>query len=494
MANARWLGIDLGTTNTLAAYLNESRVPQLIPDAANGETSTPSILHVRGNHCVVGHSLERLLRASPALPVCRNWKLAMGAGNALFEDDAGREWSAEDVAGVLLKKVRHDAAIHLGEEVFSAQITVPANFNQVQRLATIGAGLSAGFVDVELLDEPVAAATAYSTVQSQPAEALFVFDLGGGTFDATVLHSSTEGLHALATRGANDIGGKFVDEAVFDVFRNVFHEVSGGQTPSSGLSQRLYDLAEQTKCGLSPVDQPFIEHVLLADGVPLRVGMTYRQLSPLVFPLVTRAAELSERCVVEAGLGWSQIDRILMVGGSSALPAARQKLAAISGLSQDRIVSYEPARAVAYGAAIVAGGAARPTQAICSHDLGIRTYDPVSKRAKVEVLIPRNSPIPAKVKRQFFGRNANETQIRIQVVQSIDGGEHQGVTEFMFGPLERPDVDGVQVQFEYTAAGTLQVTADGQNQSMSSVTTLGAGPEAVLQQRKQIPHNDMLMH
>ena len=202
-----YLGIDLGTTFSLVAYMNDHGQPTLFPDFHNAnEFRTPSVVHIGTEGCFVGTAVEEILDDEPGLNHARFFKLAMGNNQAIFTDHLNRYWWPQSLSALVLKKMLQDVETFAQDEVGGALITVPANFNNAQRRATREAAQMAGLQRVKLLDEPVAAATFYGFNHKGKEQTLFVYDLGGGTFDATVLQVGDQGLYSFATAGRNQHG------------------------------------------------------------------------------------------------------------------------------------------------------------------------------------------------------------------------------------------------------------------------------------------------
>ena len=416
------LGIDLGTTFSLAAFLNDRNVPELIPDARyHEEFITPSVIHVEGNHVLVGHTAERVLHARPNLPVTRHAKLAMGTDDVLFEDRKGQSWLPQSISSAILKKLRHDATVRLGHEPDSATIAVPANFTSRQRLATRIAGLQAGFETVDLIDEPVAAAAAYGLQNPGSDQTIFVFDLGGGTFDATVIHNASDGIHVLSTAGSKQIGGKFFDEAIAQDLETHYQEVTGKQQLSPATKETFRKFAIEAKCNLSMAKQYRLHKDLLLDQEVHSMLYTYHHLSRVLYPMLQKTIDLSEQCIKEAGLEWSQIDKVLLTGGSSQLPAVTEKLMQASGLSTESFSIFQPSDAIAFGAALVGNSDKNESyqlkQQISAYELGILTVNPETGMKAVEVLMPRNCSLPFSCKRRFYYLSDKEDFLDVFLVQ-----------------------------------------------------------------------------
>ena len=467
-----YLGIDLGTTFSIVSYVNPQGVPTLFPDYHDAnEFRTPSVVHIGPEGCFVGQALEELLEDEPALPCARFVKLAMGMPEAVFTDHQERLWLPEGISAVILRKMLHDVQAFVHEDVGGVIITVPANFNDEQRRATRNAALLAGLPCPQLIEEPVAAATYYGFAEGKKEQTLFVYDLGGGTFDATVLQSSPEGLYALATEGNNRLGGKEVDEVIMKQVTDEFlrqHGFNPLDDPASATQLRRF--ATDTKLKLARPGREQVRKTLLLAGRTLDFIITRNQFERMIEDLIDETLVVSERCLKSAGLDWSLMDRILLTGGSSLLPLVEKKIALASQKSRTEIVCKQPHQAVAYGAALIAEQRRRQLageecdtqlQQISAYDLGIRVADKQTGQPAVEVLIPRNSPIPARQGTTFYTTRADQTRMVIEVVQQrAPGVEEKSLGYFAFGPIDKPRKNyPVEITLAYDLDGLVTVTA-----------------------------------
>jgi len=464
------LGVDLGTTFSLAAFVGPGHPVELVGDAKfHGQVSTPSVVHVEGEHAVVGHLLERIVRANPALPVTRHAKLNIGDDTPLFVDDKARPWLPESISSLILKKLFQDATVKVPGTISGTAIGVPANFDSRQRLATRRAGVLSGLPNVQLVEEPVAAAACYAHLNGAEDQTLFVYDLGGGTFDATVVHSSGDGVYALSTLGSNHIGGRFFDDEVVADLQRAYQAQTGIQTLSVAAREVLRGVAIEAKSSLNMQNNYRLQKSLVVDGNVLDLCFTYHHLSRLIYPMLNDTVRLSEQCIREAGLAWDQIDVVILTGGSSLLPAVREKIAAASGKRAERIVCYQPHQAVAYGAALLAGSEGgsevgsglKLMQRISSYNLGIRTLNPATGEAEVAFLIGRNTPLPKTVKQTFYTSRKQQPEITVELVQSKAGSEDaRALGKFSFGHINN-DVKNAPIEIEitYGADGIVNVVA-----------------------------------
>jgi molecular chaperone DnaK len=464
-----YLGIDLGTTFSLASYVNAQGTPALFPDFHNAnEFRTPSVIHIGEEGCLVGQPVEELLEDDATLPHARFVKLAMGKEEGVFVDDKGRHWRAETLSALILKKILRDVVAFTPEPVGGVIITVPANFNDDQRKATRQAAVMAGLPAPMLLEEPIAAATFYGFSEKSGEQTLFVYDLGGGTFDATVLQAAESGLYALATEGSNCIGGKNVDEAIVDQVAEEYSRVHGSDPRTDAAArEQLRRFANEAKLKLSQPGARQVRRTLVIGGRTLDYLITREQFEALIDALVMDTIAVSERCLREAGLDWSMVDRILLTGGSSLLPLVQERVRVASALPPGHIICKQPHQAVAYGAALIArqrfaGDVQGKTlRQIAAWDLGIRVIDKQTGEPAVKALIARNSEVPAQATTTFYTNRPEQTRMIIEVVQQQEPGvSEKSLGYFAFGPIASPRKNyPVEITLAYDSHGMVKVTA-----------------------------------
>ncbi len=465
------IGIDLGTTFSLASYLNAQGVPVLVPDFHQATLyRTPSVASIRGGQAHVGHALEEKLLDEPGLPICRGFKQLMGSLTVAYRDDEGRHWSAPALSALVLKKLLNDVEGHCAESVEHALITVPANFNDAQRKATQMAARLAGLSSVSLIEEPVAAAAFYGFSERDAEQTLLVYDFGGGTFDATVLQISQGRLYVLATDGDNQLGGRHLDQALVQLVAADFQRRHGiDPLQDAAAAETLRRFAEAAKIGLCQPGHGQMRKTLVLTGKVSEVTLSADQLERLVAPLVAATLQSCARCLEGAGLGWSQIDRILLVGGSSLLPQIGRALLQTSGKAPAALICKQPHQAVAYGAAILAealahqaiSGEAALHHAVAPYHLGLRVREANGQGVRVEVLIKRNTPLPARHTATFYTSRSDQTRLIFDIVQSKgDNAIDASLGMFAFGPLRSPCKNyPVELSVAYDAQGLVRVTA-----------------------------------
>lgn len=472
------IGIDLGTTNSLVAFVNDHNNPELIPDPLFSDIYIiPSVVHVTEGAAVIGEHLERLVKANPQLKAARSVKLIIGNQKPIFHSN-NEAWTAEKISALILKKVKQNAEIKLGETIDEALIAIPANFDSNERVATQIAATMAGFKVTELVEEPVAAAASYCLNSNSRVQTLFVYDLGGGTFDATVIHVSEDGLYALSTIGSKEIGGKFFDDLIVKELKTLYFSLVGNKKLSTGAIDTFEKYALEIKQTLDPVKCNSLHKSLLIDGYVMDVIFTYQELSQLIYPLLDRSLALSEKCINDAGLNWDQIDTVILVGGSSLLPAVRNKLADLTSKDKDSIAIFQPQEAIAYGAAILGdelvsenGNKICLKQQIASTNLGIAIYNPKTSQMEMEVLIERNTPLPKTVHKTFYTNQKNQKELVIQLVQSKIGvDEFEKLGNFSIGPIENEsENESVDITITLNKEAIIKCSASIKQRTISSI-------------------------
>lgn len=464
------VGIDLGTTFSAAAVINDQGIPALVPDVEKADAFlTPSVVHVGEDGALVGNMLEAILADEPALPHARFFKLHMGEARGVFRDHAGRDWWAPALSALVLRKLLADIEAFTNENIGAAVITVPANFSDAERRATRDAAILAGIPRVKLMEEPVAAARYYGFEQPENDRTCFVYDLGGGTFDATVLQSADTGLYALATGGSNRLGGKWIDDIVINAVLDEFERQHSDRPHDPASLQQVRRFAVDAKLQLSKPGNNRVSKTLLVGGRTLDFVLTQDHFNNLAEQLIEETLKVCETVLAKKNLDWSMVDTLLLTGGSSLLPMVARKLAVVSKQPVDAIRSRQPHQAVAYGAALLAeqlfadSGTAASLQQICSHDLGVRAIDPETRQPGVRVLIARNTPVPASQRLTFYTTRTDQARMIVEVVQVHGEGSarmENSLGHFAFGPIETPRKNyPVEIELGYDVDGMVSARA-----------------------------------
>ncbi len=493
----RIVGIDLGTTNSVVAVLEGGR-PQVIASAEGGRT-TPSVVGFnRDKELLVGQLARRQLVLNPRNTfanlkryVGRSWdELEEGSLSVPYTiraNDQGnvrvvcpateREYASEELVASILRKLVDDASTYLGEPVEAAVITVPAYFNDAQRQATRDAGRLAGISVERILNEPTAAALAYGFDRSAVKRVL-VFDLGGGTFDVSVLRIANGVFDVKATSGDTQLGGNDWDRRIVDWLADAFQQEHGIDLRRDRQAlQRLTEAAEKAKIELSGVQSTPISLPFIATGPegPLHIETTLERsrFEGLCPDLLDRLLRPVQRALRDASLAADDIDDVVLVGGSTRMPMVQEMVRTL--IPREPCQSVNPDEVVAIGAAVQAGILTGELRDLMLNDvtplsLGLETIGGVMK-----VLIPRNTPIPVRKSDLFSTSEANQNSVEIHVLQGerqmAEGNKSLGRFRLSGIPPAPRGVPQVQVSFDIDANGLLQVSATdrttGRQQSVS---------------------------
>lgn len=425
----RIVGIDLGTTFSAVSVVNDLEQPEILTNR-DGESITPSVVLFQGAVALVGTMAKRSAAASPD-DVVEFVKRHMGNASWKFEASDGRTYRPEEVSALILKRLAEDAGVALGEEISQVVVTVPAYFDDAQRRATQDAGRIAGLDVVRVLNEPTAAALAYG-LSSGFNGTVLVYDLGGGTFDVSVLTIKDGEFLILATGGDRNLGGFEWDNELM-MMLNERYQAEGGPDllDSGGLEAGLRERALIAKHSLSTVE---LTRVVLGSGAVNRtIEVTRAEFEDRTSAMVSRTKDLTEMVREESGLAWSDIDRVLLVGGSTRMPMIRSMVERDMGRPIERRI--HPDEVVALGAAVLARlvestSGARPELTVnghtvqigdvTSHGLGTLVLDADSGRLVNSVIIPHNTRIPAKQAGRFSTIRDNQAEVEIEVTVGDD--------------------------------------------------------------------------
>lgn len=464
---SRAIGIDLGTTFSAISVLNEFGKAEIVPNA-EGERVTPSVVYFGDDDSIVVGTVAKNAAVSDPYNVVEFIKRQMGSGDYVFTHGE-REYGPEEIAALILKKLKQDAQRLLGESVTDAVITVPAYFDDARRRATINAGKIAGLNVLRIINEPTAAALAYGLTNVSD-QRVIVYDLGGGTFDVTIMDISQGEITVVATDGDHMLGGNDFDDQIMLYVNDAFKREHGLDLLTDiEVQQDLRQRAETAKKTLSSRGSARIN--MSAFGKRLTVELSREQFEQMTGHLLERTKMLMESVLAQAESSWDRIDTVLLVGGATRMPMVAEMIRHISGKTPDRAIN--PDEAVAMGAAIQAGilMAKRGDSAILrtaegrrlantrvtdvtSHAFGIVLMDERTKEEYNQVMIARNTPIPHEVRDQFYTVANNQPRVKFVVLQGQDRDPANcniiGETELEF---DRPKPRGypVRVTYQYDA-------------------------------------------
>ncbi|MHB8899543.1 MAG: Hsp70 family protein [Thermoguttaceae bacterium] len=481
------IGIDLGTTFSVIAHIDETGHPVTLPNA-EGDRITPSAVLFDGDDVIVGKEAVKAI-ATEAHRVATGSK--RDVGHRVFRKTLeGKQYPPEVIEAFILNKVRSDAAAQLGPFT-KAVITVPAYFDEVRRKATQDAGYMAGLEVLDIINEPTAAAVAFGHLQgflrpdpsAAKAQRFLVYDLGGGTFDVTVMEIEGTSFNALATDGDVQLGGYEWDQRLVDLVAEQFIRQHGlDPRDDAATAGRLWQDCEDAKRTLSARTKAAV--TCNFQGRSARVDISRDQFEESCRDLVDRTRFTTVQTLSAAGLEWGDLDRLLLVGGSTRMPMIHQMLHEISGITPDTSVAAD--EAVAHGAALRAkllldraGG--RPStfriKNVNSHSLGVVATDPLTGRPRTGVVIPRNTPLPVTARRTFRTKKTDQRSILVRIVEgespSPDDCVPIGRCSVPRLPRHLPVGTPIDVLFDYKSDGRLGVQvsiADADTRIDASIT------------------------
>jgi molecular chaperone DnaK len=507
MTRRKAVGIDLGTTFCAVSHIDIYGKPQIIPNSES-ERITPSVILFDGASVIVG-TLAKNNSVAEAERIVDFVKREMGKPKEQFHREFnGKIYSAEELSALILRKLKADAEKYLKEPVTDAVITVPAYFNDAERTATITAGQLAGLNVLQIINEPTAAAVAYGLDKLDEDQTVFVFDLGGGTFDVTIMRIQGHGIEMLATNGDHRLGGKDWDDVIVNHVAEEFDR-EHGENPLLDLQsyQDLQSRALAAKLQLSSRPRTAIVHS--HNGKSVKVELTREEFELKTRHLVEKCKTICEMVLQEAKLTWNDMNKVLLVGGMTRMPMVREMIAQLSSVPV--VDDVNPDEAVAVGAAIQAilsllreeeisgvktlpettrqqfsardGGLIQVTN-ITSHTLGVVLWDEGHLEEYVFPMIPKMTAMPATAKNSFGTASANMQHARVRIVEGESTLPAEctplGLCDVQL-PAFLPKGSPVELTYEYNANQVLEVAVNacGNQAKVTIERNTGLAPDEV---------------
>lgn len=465
------IGIDLGTTNSVIALVNEFGKPEIIPNK-EGERTTPSVVLFDHDQVIVGSTAKQSAVADPENTIACI-KSHIGSTDFMFTHNRV-DFTPEDISAMILRKLIDDAENFLGEKISDVVITVPAYFNDIQRKATIDAGKIAGVNVMQIINEPTAAALTYG-LDKKKAQTIIVYDLGGGTFDVTIMKIGENTFDVIGSDGDRKLGGNNFDDKLMAYLNQQFkNEHKIDLLEDLVLSQDLRIKSENAKKILSNKLSTTV--YLSAQGRSSKIEITREIFAELVADLIARTQLLLEAVMDDARLDWSEIDQLLLVGGSTRTPAVYEMVKKVSG--KEPSININPDEAVALGAAIQAGiinarekdsnisdmvrmkyGSINVAD-VTAHSFGAITLDEYNNKRNA-IIIPKNSKIPVRKSQIFYTTVPNQTSVKLTVLQGEDKDPEfctiLGTTTLEFPPKQVNSP--IIFNYEYDVNGIINASA-----------------------------------
>ena len=470
------VGIDLGTTNSVVAVL-EGGEPSVVANA-EGNRTTPSIVAFKGNETLVGELAKRQAITNPDNTI-RSIKRHIGTNwKETFE---GKEYTPQEISARILQKLKKDAESYLGEDVTEAVITVPAYFNDAERQATKEAGKIAGLNVLRIINEPTAASLAYG-LENNEDQKILVFDLGGGTFDVSVLEISEGVFEVKSTSGDSKLGGDDWDQRVMDWLIEKFKSSTGIDISNDKMAiQRIKEGAEKAKIELSSTSETEINlpFITANDSGPqhLLEKLSRSEFEKITADLVERTKSPVENALSDAGLNYSDIDHVILVGGSTRMPAVQALVKSLTG--KDPHKGVNPDEVVASGAAIQAGVLKGDVKDVLLLDVTPLTLGVETKGGIMTKMIERNTTIPTKRSETFTTAEDNQTQVEIHVLQGeremASGNKSLGKFTLTDIPAARQGTPQIEVTFDIDANGIVNVNAKDLGTGKEQAITITGG-------------------
>ncbi len=465
-----YVGIDLGTTYSLVSKYGTDGNIELIPDSTFRDSFfTPSVVHIDRSNAYVGQTVQKLLEQKPELEVLRFFKRSFGVHKPLHFGKDSAAWYPEGIAALLLKKLQFDVQAHTMEDVKGAVITVPAHFTDKQRKSVLQA---ANLVDLEvigLIDEPVAAAIHYGVNNDADQKAILVYDFGGGTFDCTIIEMHKDGVNVLSKDGHTELGGKEMDEKIGSIILDQYVQSYGKMPDLNARSLlQLRSASEEIKIELGLPSKKFLTKTVFIGNQPLQVAVTRPQFEEKIQPLIEKSIRIVQRCIDDSSLDKEDIDTVILVGGTSMIPAVQNAVRSYFSSGKQEVIYHDPMKAVASGAALhvcqlngdaIMAGIPSELNGVTGYSVGIRTLDSDTGRVAIDELFRKNTALPIELDRTYYTIQPKQTKMLFDFIQYRQENDPHSMGSFILDdlPAETNYPVGLKVSAELN--GTIKVCA-----------------------------------
>lgn len=464
------IGIDLGTLRATAAYVGTLGTPLLIADRQDaGEFHTACTVLIDERGILVGKPAEELAIAEPRSKIVQSFKSHLGEDASVLTDNEGRDWGAQGVAGMVMRKLARDLYAVTNEDAVATMLAVPAHFTEDERGGVREAANIAGLKNVQLVDEPVAVAVYHGFARSSPNQMLMVIDIGAAGVSATLLKTQSDGLEKTSS-AYREGGGNYIEQAIVGLIVDEYRHIHG-IAPSNSVSTtyELANVAAGIRQQLWTDGKTSCRKTMLVSGKVLEIYLTARHLQTFVTRLKDDIEAAARECLLAASLEWIGVQRVLLAGGGSLLNWVPEHVAAISSCQQGNILLKQAREAVAFGAAMLAGqkhvaaSAGESTyDAVATSDIGLTVFDRQHQRYTLQPLIRRNTQLPASAKTTCYTQRADQKRLVIQIGKSV-GGENDPPVDlgmFEFNHIENPRKNyPIEITLSYDTEGIIVISA-----------------------------------
>ena len=462
------LGIDLGTSNTVAAAISRDGSPALIPDAYNKQqVSTPSVALIEGRKAFAGAFAENLFETLPDRQLISFFKRSFGTQTPVYFDDSNNAWFSESVAALVLKKIKYDAELYLPDGLKQCVITVPAHYNDIQRKSVIDSAKLAGLELSAIMEEPVAAALSYSNLGTKiDEEIILIYDFGGGTFDLTLITRNGSRLSVIAKDGVNKLGGKEFDEIVRSTITETYEKTYRRDFPADKLTaNRIQKVSEQIKIELNNRQTPgLLRKWIMVNKEIFETCFDYNSYAAKANVLIAKTESAVNRCLRSLGMQLSDVNKFVLIGGTSSSKLVYNFWQNKMQPGQE-LVYHQPLSSVASGAALYAASLAdggNPTRenhielrGVSTYNIGLILQPETNKH--IDLLIHRNTPLPI-VAKKVYRLDSSRSNTTIELCQFWDAADaiHR-LGLIKIGGFEASDGMNAEISVENRMNGTIGI-------------------------------------